>query len=132
MSKGKKFAFLVALVAVSALAVAGWAYESGSVHVNKNTSASISPNNVRNANDHGCNDTWADFHYVPENKLGSLGVWATDSNNQAHIDRHSGLDGWYECNGGLCNVHLCTVDGWYPFGGWNWDGNAWSVRLRIP
>lgn len=134
MSKGKKLALLVALVAVSSLAVATWAYETGTIFVAKNTSANISPSNVRNADDHGCNDTWADFHYVPEDKLGSLGVWATDNNNQAHIDRTNpdGLHGWYECNGGLCNVHLCTKHGFYPFGGWDFTANAWSVRLRIP
>lgn len=121
MSKSKKVAITLAVFAVLALATAVWAYEIGSIHVNKNTSAYKGPNNVRNANDHGCNDYWADFYYVNENKLNSLGVWATNWINQAHINNHNGLDGFYECTGGLCNVHLCTKN--------TLGANAWSVRL---
>jgi len=117
---------LLLVLALNFTPIVARAWEEGSIHVPKNTSANISPNATRDANDHGCDDWWADFYSVPEDKLGSLGVWSTNLLNQLHIDTRTppGLDGFYECSGGYCTVHLCTKDGW--------GFNAGSIRLRIP
>ncbi|MEM7584459.1 MAG: hypothetical protein AAF560_13810, partial [Acidobacteriota bacterium] len=121
----KKRAFGLTLLAVAIAVVAGFAVTagpSGSIHVNPSTSGGVGPNSVGNATG-ACNDSWAYFYYVPEDKLGNLGIRATDGNSQAHIDRHGGLDGFYDCAGGLCNVRLCAREGFYPFGGWNYSAD---------
>lgn len=115
--KGKMIRFLLVtliLVAFSVVAVCadgeGIDYIEDSIHVAKNTSGWDYPDAVQWASDHGCNDAWAKWDATNWNLPG--GVWADNLLNQAHINAHNGLDGWFWCDSyGNCHTYLCSKHG---------------------
>ena len=116
----KRVLFLVAGLMVVSLLVAPGRVAAGignlidwnefSIHVNIDEDANDPPDSTSDANDHGCNDSWASW-YNAGGSAASMGVWATNSANQAHIWWHNGLDGYAWCESGMCDIHLCGKDG---------------------
>ncbi len=110
---GKRLVILMFVAAALCITTVGvWAgpqYIEDSIHVPKDTSANVYTVNVFPANDHGCNDYWAQFN----SGAGTLprGVWADNFWNQLHIDAHSGLDGYFICWPTSCVTYLCTKHG---------------------
>jgi hypothetical protein len=131
MSKYRKLIFLLWLIlAISVLSVAVQAsggeppqplYIEDTIHVYPDQHANVSPNDVRKANDHGCNDYWA-IYYSTGWRL-PTGVWSWNPVNLAHIQAHNGLDGYFRCySSGYCITYLCTKD--------KGPADAWSVKVK--
>ena len=126
--KGKRVRLLLVVLTLAALSVTAISaggpqplYIEEPIHVPKNTSSNVYPNNVQDASDHGCDDWWAVWNSSNWNLPG--GVWADNLLNQAHITLHNGLDGYFRCyDGGSCYTKLCSKHGGLY--------NAWSEKVR--